>query len=418
MYRSISTIVSSEFFVLIVRTTSVPERLVTGHATKDENVTQMLVDHSPSVTQSVSNLETLELSSTDLEFSKGFGSPDLTRSSLGQKGSCLSEFIERQGDNPQLKTISLRQYSMPKPKWAELVQFTSGCKFLSHLDLSRNAIDETGITLARSITSLGSESQLKELVLIHCSMQEHVWVEILQSLSCYKQLSHLDLSENNFGEAGHYLAQSITSWGDNPPLKKLFLESSSLTEQVCTELLQSLSSCKQLTHLNLSQNTIGEAGRYLAQFITSWRDNSQVEYLSLHHCSMPEDVWNELLQSLSSCKKLFALNLSGNAIGEAGHHLAKSITSWGDNPPMGYLDLSNCSIPDKIWPKLFQSLSCCKHLKNMYLSENTVTGSLSSFVPESSPGLPSLKCLQLMSSAVSKEDVQHLTHLIKRSKLR
>ena len=200
----------------------------------------MLVDRSLPVTQSVSNLETLELSSTDMEVSTRFGSPDLSRSSLGRKGSCLSDFIERQGDNPQLKTISLRQYSMPKPKWAELLQFTSGCRFLSHLDLSRNAIGETGITLARSITSLGSESPLKELVLIHCSMQEHVWAEILQSLSGCKQLSHLDLSENNIGEAGHYLAKSIKLWGDNLPLKKLFLESCALPEKVCTELLQSL----------------------------------------------------------------------------------------------------------------------------------------------------------------------------------
>ena len=32
----------------------------------------------------------------------------------------------------------------------------------------------------------------------------------------------LDLAKNKVGEAGHQLAQSIRSWGDEPPLQKLY----------------------------------------------------------------------------------------------------------------------------------------------------------------------------------------------------
>ena len=71
------------------------------------------------------------------------------------------------------------------------------------------------------------------------------------------------------GEAGRSLAQSITSWGDDPPLQGLHLYRCSIPKQVWAELLQSLSSCKQLSDLDLLYNTIGEAGRYLAQSITS-----------------------------------------------------------------------------------------------------------------------------------------------------
>ena len=126
------------------------------------------------------------------------------------------------------------------------------------------------------------------------------------------------------------------------------------------ELLQSLSSCKQLTNLNLIHNSIGEAGRRLAQSITSWGDNPPLQQLHLYSCSIPEQVWPELLQSLSSCKQLTNLNLIHNSIGEAGRRLAQSITSWGDNPPLQQLHLYSCSIPEQVWPELLQSLSSCK----------------------------------------------------------
>ena len=261
----------------------------------------------------------------------------MTDDILGKDGCFLSDFIKRQGDNPPLKEINLWNYSMPESKWAELFQFTSTCKYLTLLQLFLSEIGEAEHHLAQSITSWGDNPPLQKLNLGWCSIPEQVWPELLQSLSSCKQITNLNLSLNTIGEAGRYLAQSITSWGDNPPLEELNLEYCSIPEQVWPELLQSLSSCKQLTELGLSYNTIGEAGRHLAQSITSWGDNPPLEELNLGYCSIPEQVWFELLQSLSSCKQLTDLNLSHNTIGEAGRYFAQSITSWGDNPPLRYL---------------------------------------------------------------------------------
>ena len=216
--------------------------------------------------------------------------------------------------------------------WPELLQSLSSCKQLSHLDLQHNTIGEAGRYLTQAITSWGDNPPLKDLDLTRCSIPEQVWPGLFQSLSSCKRLSDLDLSDNTTGEAGRYLAQSITSWGDNPPLERLYLENCSIPEQVWPGLFQSLSSCKQLSHLDLWNNAIGKAGRYLAQSITSWGDNPPLQRLDLGYCSIPEQVWAELLQSLSSCKQLS--DLSGNTIGEAGRYLTQAIISWGDNPPL------------------------------------------------------------------------------------
>ena len=301
-----------------------------------------------------------------------FSETKLTASSLDKDGHLLSDCIKRQGDNPSLKEIELDKYSMPQSKWRKIFLFASICRNLRSLNLSGCNVGEAGGYLAQSIASWGEDPPLQTLDLDHCRIPEQVWPELLQCLSSCKQLSHVNLSKNTIGEAGRHLAQSITSWGDNPPLHQLHLNNCLIPNQACAELLQSLSSCKQLTNLNLSVKNIGEAGLHLAQSITSWGDNPPLHQLDLNNCLIPQQMWAELLQSISSCKQLIDLNLSWNDIGEAGRYLAQSITSWGDIPPLHQLDLNNCLIPEQVWPELLQSISSCKQLIDLNLSWNHI----------------------------------------------
>ena len=172
----------------------------------------------------------------------------------------------------------------------------------------------------------------------------------------------MNLGENKLGEAGHQLAQSIKSWEDEPPLQKLYLYNCSLSATASLQLVQSLSSCRHLTVLNLGQNKLGEAGHQLAQSIRSWGDEPPLQKLYLYNCSLSATASLELVQSLSSCKHLTVLNLGVNKLGEAGHQLAQSIRSWGDDPPLQELQLYNCSLTVTASLELVQSLSSCRHL--------------------------------------------------------
>ena len=375
-------------------------------AGEEDNIRQR--QQSPPETQ-------MNQSSSKSPFETGFYKPlietKLNRAILGTKGSFLSDFVMRQGEISPLKEIWLARYSMAEYKWVELLQFTSTCKYLTYLDLSRNAIGEAGHQLAQSIKSWGDNSPLQTLYLHYCSIPEEIWNELLQSLSSCKQLTGLDLSGNTFGAAGHYLPKLIKSLGDNSQLNQLYLERCSIPSNICTELLQSLLYCKQLTYLNLSGNVIGEAAHHLVQLVIP------LKVLHLNHCSIPEQVWAKLLQSLSSCKELCHLGLSGNAIGEVASYLAQSITSWGDNPALGWLHLNDCSIPKHIWLQVFHSLSSCGRLESLEFNENSLTGCLYSFLSEPNPGLTSLRNLELEQTAMNKSDIKHLTHLIQNSKL-
>ena len=203
-------------------------------------------------------------------------------------------------------------------------------------------------------------------------MPESKWIKLLQFISHCKHLTCLSFEDITMEQIGHHLAKSITSWGDNPPLQILNLKNCYKSAKYCVTLLQSLSICKSLTELYLNGNTIGGAGPQLAESITSWGENPPLQILDLTYCSIRKEYCAKLLQSLSTCKSLTKLYLNGNTIGAAGHHLAESITSWGDNPPLKILDLESCSIPEECCAKLLQSLSRCKCLTELYLSNNSI----------------------------------------------
>ena len=90
-------------------------------------------------------------------------------------------------------------------------------------------------------------------------------IELVQSLSTCRHLTELNLGENDLNEAGHQLAQSIRSWGDDPPLQELHLSKCSLPATASLELVQSLLVCKHLRHLTLLGNDFDETGYHLAQ---------------------------------------------------------------------------------------------------------------------------------------------------------
>ena len=183
------------------------------------------------------------------------------------------------------------------------------------------------------------------------------------------------------------------------------------------ELLHSLSMCKQITGLYLNYNSVGRAGHHLAESIRSWGDDPVIQELGLTSCSIPEESCAELLQSLSTCKQVTKVGLINSPVSKAGHHPAQSIRSWGDNPPLQQLHLQNCSIPQDICAKLFESLSTCQNLIILSLGSNNTTGTLQFFVPKQNPGFPFLHTLDLQSSGINKEDICYLTQLLKTHKM-
>ena len=342
---------------------------------------------------------------------------NLGENKLGDAGYQLAQSIRSWGDEPLLQKLSLYNCSLTPAASIELVQSLSMCRQLTVLDLGENKLVDAGHQFAQSIRSWGDEPPLQELSLYNCSLTTAASLELVQSLSMCRQLTVLNLGENKLGDAGHQLAKSIRSWGDEPLLQKLYLYNCYLTTAASLELVQSLSTCRQLTALNLGENKLGDAGHQLGQSIKSWGDEPPLERLELSHCLILEQAWSNIFQSLFSCKQVTHLNLSGNIIGDAGHHLAQSITSWGDNPQLQTLDLGYCSIPEQVWADMLNSAAFCKYISDLNFSGNNMTGCFSCFLSHPNSVLTSLKYFNLERTGINKTDIRHLNNLIRANKL-
>ena len=115
---------------------------------------------------------------------------------------------------------------------------------------------------------------------------------------------------------------------------------------------------------------LGEAGQQLAQSFRSWGDEPLLQKLNLTDCSISLDSLLELLQCMSKCMYLTELCLRKNRLGEAGIQLAQSIKSRGRVSPLQELYLENCSFQTNVSIELLQSLSTCSQLRVLALDDN------------------------------------------------
>ena len=139
---------------------------------------------------------------------------------------------------------------------------------------------------------------------------------------------------------------------------------------MCGDILKYLSGCKQLTSLDLSGQDLSNQGKLLTEIMKNFGSSSLLKDLYLENCSIPEEDCTEMLKYLPSCKHLIYLNLSGNKVGKAGLHIAKTIENMGSGLDCTFrtcctsklLFLRNCSIPSDICGDILKYLSQCKQL--------------------------------------------------------
>ena len=253
---------------------------------------------------------------------------------------------------------------------AQLSQTLMGCCNLEQVRLGGNTIGKASRNLVNMIEQLGGYGKLKKLDLPDCSLSEDQWAAILKSLSLCKQLTYLDLSDKRIGNAGKHLADSIKQWGINPPLEVLYVDNCGLHEDVCAELFQSLLGCSNLTGINLSRNTIGKASSHLAKVINNCGRTQCLQELYLRKCSIPELGWVEILKSFGMCKTISVIDLAYNALGKCVPELARSIGQWGDNAPLKELVLYGCSVPKAACCELISALFSCKCLNRLELTRS------------------------------------------------
>ena len=239
----------------------------------------------------------------------------------------------------------------------------------------------------------------------NCSILEDSCGEIVDSLVTCRNLTRLVLSQNTIGKYGHQLSNMIRQWGDNPPLQELALENCSILEDSCGEIVECLSSCINLVELNFSDNTVGKYGHQFADSIRQWGNNPPLQELNLFDCYIPKEASCDILNALFECTRLTWLSLTGRQLCEDGLHVKRYLETITGT--LEGICLDRCFIPLEVSSQIVSVLSRCKNLYHMSLPGNVLTGTLSQFIPH-----PPLEHLDISDAALNKEDVCCVTSLI------
>ena len=165
------------------------------------------------------------------------------------------------------------------------------------------------------------------------------------------------------------------------------------------------------------QVEMGEVSRSIYNTIHSWGSETPLEDLSLSDCKLPRHLCGPILKILSDHRSIINLDLSGNILGIHGDHLLNSIKTWGKEPSLQELDLTDCSLPAEVCGPLLLALGRCRNLTELWLPGNALTGCLQYFLAHPSSKLPSLEELFLSYTKLNRWDLIHLTQMIRTEKM-
>ena len=99
---------------------------------------------------------------------------------------------------------------------------------------------------------------LSSLNLANCKISEELSWKLCDDLKFTPQLRVVDLSSNDIGPKGaRILAESISRWGNGPPLVRMYLKGCNLDSTSCVSVMEALVSCKELYGIDVSDNKIG-----------------------------------------------------------------------------------------------------------------------------------------------------------------
>ena len=147
----------------------------------------------------------------------------------------------------EARHVNFNGCKLPPPVQKDLGMQLSGLQKLETL-----IIVSSPSILPPIVATLGNMTNLRQLILPSCGLSEEQCSILCQQLKTVPLLEVLDLNKAPLGASGgRYLAESITFWGANPPIKELILKEANISTSGSVPLIQSFTTCRNLKKLVL-----------------------------------------------------------------------------------------------------------------------------------------------------------------------
>ena len=205
----------------------------------------------------------------------------------------------------------------------------------------------------------------------------------------------------------------VSNIGKN--IESLKIRCCELPTETLSHLMQQINGCSTLRVLDLSWTTV--TGCFSGFLPEPHPGLPKIEVLNLWETELYKDDLQHLLSMTYKLPKLHKLDLSHKT-------LTGCLSSFLPDPHPGLpvleeLKLSRTALNKEDLKRLFSIIQLKKlpKLQVLDLSDNSLTGSLSRFLPDPHPGLPELEKLCLINTQLNKKDLQHLSHITQYNKL-
>ncbi|XP_059109571.1 NACHT, LRR and PYD domains-containing protein 5 [Peromyscus eremicus] len=239
---------------------------------------------------------------------------------------------------------------------------------LKYLNLGNTLMRDDDIKLACEALKHRNCS-LETLRLDSCELTSACYLEISKLLLSTTSLKSLSLARNTVVEKSmRSLCEALSS--STCELQKLILDGCDLTSVSCQVLASALLSNRTLTHLCLSNNSLGaEEVRRLCQFIR--HPECALQRLILNQCGLKGDAYGFLALMLINNRKLTHLSLTMNPMEDSGMKLLCDAL----REPMCHLqelELVGCQLTEDCCEDLACVITANKHLKSLDLGNNAL----------------------------------------------